>query len=174
MAKITSHVDIAADFIMDLENTDNRTALRYIKGIIDKKLGEIEEEEKKKNCPIWEELEEVSGCCVDLCSEIGKYDTWRATKDNQNIFINEQHAKSALAMAKISQLMPYYGGIVTDKEWRNSDLKKYGICREADEIAYAIYYNRWHPIVFHTEEQRAAFTNREENVRLVKDYFMID
>lgn len=153
---------------VNIERDSEKEILETIRKLTNERL-----EELKKHL-IWEELEEVSGCCINLCSEIGKYDTWRATKGNQNIFINEQHAKSALAMAKISQLMPYYGGIVTDKEWKNSDLKKYGICREAGEIAYAIYYNRWHPIVFHTEEQRAAFTNREENVRLVKEYFMID
>lgn len=174
MAKITSHVDIAADFIMDLENTDNRAALRYIKGIIDKKLGEIEEEEKKKNCPIWEELEEVSGCCVDLCSEIGKYDTWRATKDNQNIFINEQHAKAALAMAQISQLMPYYGGEITNKEWCDVFKTKYTVCKDKGRIDMHNAHACYEFIAFRTAEDRRRFMSREENVRLVKDYFMID
>lgn len=172
MARITLYQD--GEMAMDV-NTGiaPEEALENAKRIIEEKLEEIRGK-KKKDYPIWEELEEIRGCCIDLCSEIGECGNWQARRGNQNIFIDEQHAKSALAMAKISQLMPYYGGRITDKEWLDVTLKKFVITKLIGKL------DKWdtniHPtfVAFHTRKQRDAFISREENIQLLKDYFMIN
>lgn len=154
---------------------NEKKILETIDSLIEKieLLKKLKEEEKKIEYPIWEELKELKGCYIDPDSKIRGNGRWSTSAANQNTFIDEQHAKSALAMAKISQLMPYYGGRITDEEWLDSDLKKYLICRELDEIATTERYITWYPITFHTEGQRTAFMSREENIQLLKDYFMI-
>ena len=92
-------------------------------------------------------------------------------KEDRNYFIDEKHAKSALAMAQISQLMPYYGGAVTDEEWENLTAK-YVIIRYNKEIRLWYNINAFNFLAFHTKEQRDMFYKYNE--RLVKDYLMID
>ncbi len=91
-----------------------------------------------------------------------------------NIFIDERHAKSALAMAQISQLMPNFGGAITDEEWscKNSHINKY-ILKKYDNEVYKSTTNVLYTLLaFHTEEQRNSFYENNEN--LVKDYLMIE
>lgn len=171
MEKITLQIG-GLELNIDLNAYKNASKIEILETVKDSVTKLIEEENKKT--PIWEELEEIRGCCIDPCSEIGECGNWQARKGNQNIFSDEQHAKSALAMAKISQLMSYYGGRITDKEWEDGNIAKYVICRIDKELTTTVYYNRWTLIAFHTEEQRDAFTSREENIQLLKDYFMIN
>ena len=91
---------------------------------------------------------------------------------DRNIFIDERHAKSALAMAQISQLMPYYGGAITNEEWlANND--KYIIRNGRNEIdALPKVCYECHFLAFHTPEQRDEFLKNNE--QLVKDYLMIE
>lgn len=92
-----------------------------------------------------------------------------------NIYATEKQAKSALAMAKISQIMKNderFGGVITDEEWNNVDNTAYIIKRVnsgvyTDDTRGAHYF-----LSFHTAYQRDLFL--EENERLVKDYLMID
>ena len=102
--------------------------------------------------------------------EINRY--WAFGSNEKNLFIDSKHAKSALAMAQISQLLPYFGGIITDEEWKDDDIYKYTIERYRGE-AYCDYSTRiYHFLAFNTEEQRDNFLKYNE--RLVKDYLMID
>lgn len=89
-----------------------------------------------------------------------------------NTAASEKAAKSMLAMAMISQLMPYYGGEVTDEELGNSSIYKYVIRKSGDKIATGISYTTYYFLAFHTEEQRDNFL--KWNLDLVKDYLMID
>src|SRR5574344_373314 len=89
-----------------------------------------------------------------------------------NIFIDERHAKSALAMAQIIQLIPYYGGAITDEEWGNENLDKYTIKRIGNEIEFGVTRYTYSFLSFHTSEQRNSFY--ENNEQLVKDYLMIE
>lgn len=92
-------------------------------------------------------------------------------KSHQNVASSEKVAKSMLAMAMISQLMPYYGGAITDEEWKDDSKIKYTIGR----FKYALEglsYNNYYFLAFHTKEQRDDFLKYNE--RLVKDYLMID
>lgn len=72
----------------------------------------------------------------------------------------------------ISQLMPYYGGAISDEVWNNSDCNKFVIDRYGGHIKYYSYNEAYRFLAFHTEEQRDEFLKYNE--QLVKDYLMID
>ena len=92
-------------------------------------------------------------------------------KYDKNLFIDEKHAKSALAMSQISQLIPYYGGVITDTEWNNSNVRKYVITRRNNSIVSESFNIIYHLLAFHTREQRDEFL--KNNKQLVMDYFML-
>lgn len=97
------------------------------------------------------------------------------TNKNINVFATEKQAKSALAMAQISQIMANderFGGPVTDKEWGCNDVEKYVIQRQQNSIMRGLTFTCNLFLAFHTKEQRDLFL--EENEDLVKDYYMID
>ena len=101
------------------------------------------------------------------------YDSHKWKDSNLNVFATEKQAKSALAMAQISQIMANderFGGVVTDEEWNNNHLEKYCIIRINDEIKY-INICTYAFLAFHTIKQRDLFL--KENEDLVKDYLMI-
>ena len=78
-------------------------------------------------------------------------------------------------MAMISQLMPYYGGEITDEEWGNTISNKFTIekdCRESNQIRSDTHQSFYYFLAFYTEEQRDEFLKYNE--LLVKDYLMID
>lgn len=95
---------------------------------------------------------------------------------NLNVFATEKQAKSALAMAQISQIMANderFGGVVTDEEWEDTDLDKYVILRNnMNTTCNGIACYNYSFLAFHTTEQRDLFL--KENEDLVKDYLMID
>ena len=92
--------------------------------------------------------------------------------EDKGIAASEKVAKSMLAMAMISQLMPYYGGEVTDEELGNTNIYKYIIRKEGNRIDAGISYTTYHFLAFHTEEQRDNFLKYNE--QLVRDYLMIE
>ena len=90
------------------------------------------------------------------------------------VFATEVQAKSALAMARISQIMandPRFGGVVTDEEWHDDSTWKYFIYRKDDAITTNETGMEWHFLAFHTEVQRGLFL--EENEDLIHDFFML-
>lgn len=101
-------------------------------------------------------------------------DSYFNVPNNYNIFATKKQAKSALAMARISQIMANdkrFGGVVTDEEWRNNSLRKYAIIREGENIYLPFCYTYYSFLAFHTEEQRDLFF--EENEDLIRDYYML-
>ena len=97
------------------------------------------------------------------------------TPCNYNVFVTEKQAKSALAMARISQIMANderFGGVVTDEEWANYEMVKYVILRNGYNIYPTAFSTSYNILAFHTAEQRNLFL--KENEDLVKDYLMID
>lgn len=91
------------------------------------------------------------------------------------VFATEKQAKSAQAMAIISQIMANderFGGVVTDEEWRNDNITKYIIFRDIDKIKFCFFKSTYYFLAFHTEKQRDLFL--KENKDLIKDYLMID
>lgn len=99
--------------------------------------------------------------------------TTTASEFDINIAASEKVAKSMLAMAMISQLMPYYGGEVTEDEWKDSTKYKYIIVLNKGKITKREWTTcNYYFLAFHTAEQCDEFLKYNE--QLVKDYLMID
>jgi len=104
---------------------------------------------------------------------------WYNTYDNYNIFADESQAKSAIAMARISQIMANderFGGAITAKEWKNEDIQKFVIKCECKTPSVIDFYAEWtfttkDFLAFHTRAQARLFI--DENEDLLKDYFMV-
>lgn len=102
-----------------------------------------------------------------------KVDTWDF--GNHNLYATEKQAKSALAMAQISQIMANdkrFGGVITDEEWEDINIDKFLIIRVKNTIFPATNTASYGFLSFHTKEQRDLFL--KENEDLVKDYLMVD
>lgn len=117
----------------------------------------------------------ISGYVIDINSIIYKRNNVTNGSSNYNLFASKKQAKSALAMAQISQIMANderFGGIITDEEWKNPDVKKYCINKFGSKLAWDFYATAYHFLAFHTEEQCNLFL--EENEDLIRDYLMVD
>ena len=141
---------------------------------IDKENSTFEHIKFKKKIQVdtWKDLGYVKGYFINVESNILKY-SGLAIGENTNLFASEKYAKAALALAKISQLMPYYGGEITDKEWKEYT-EKYTINCIEDKLFSECFIGRKSFVAFHTQEQAARFLSFPENVQLVKDLYMID
>ena len=114
----------------------------------------------------------VSGYRIGYFSDIDVSNKLIASDYSRNVFLTKKEAKSSLAMSQISQLMPYYGGAITDEEWGNKDMDWiYTIERVGNNI-YKRSTCMYQYLAFRTKEQRDSFLNN--NYRLVKDYLMLD
>ena len=96
----------------------------------------------------------------------------RALNSNKLIAASEKVAKSMFAMAQISQLMPYYGGEITTREWNDLNIDKYFIYKYKEDIYTSVTDYCYYYLAFHTAEQRDEFLKYNE--QLVKDYLMIN
>ena len=115
-----------------------------------------------------------SGFFIGAYGDIIEVSKLPNTVSNYNIFATEKQAKSALAMAMISQIMANdienFGGVVTDEEWKNLEWK-YVIDRYDDRINTVEVRSVHHLLAFHTEKQRDLFL--EKYPQLVHDFLMI-
>lgn len=120
------------------------------------------------------ENEVIEGHYISLDSTISPFCT-NINANNYGLFATEKQAKSALAMARISQIMANdvenFGGVVTDEEWKNSETK-YVIYRNCNKISTMISNCEYYFLAFHTRTQRASFL--EKYWDLVKDYLCLD
>ena len=126
---------------------------------------------KKPKYPKWDDLNKISGKYITPSSNIYHIACVDPVPNNRNTFLTEKHVKSALAMAQISQLMPYYGGEITNEEWLDISAK-FTIERNNIKIYTEQRINAYKFLAFHTEEQRDEFLKNNE--QLVKDYLMIE
>lgn len=113
----------------------------------------------------------IYGYFIDSDSHIVNHSGYN-TYINYNVFATEKQAKSALAMARISQIMANdnrFGGTITDEEW-NTD-KKYIIIRRGNNLGIETRYC-YEYLAFHTNKQAELFL--KENEDLIKMYYMID
>lgn len=94
--------------------------------------------------------------------------------DNYGLFTTEKQAKSALAMARISQIMANdienFGGTITDEEW-GKDEWKFVICRSWNRIFTKAVRSDYYFLAFHTEAQRHLFLEKYHD--LVSEFLMI-
>lgn len=105
-----------------------------------------------------EDIKEISG--VDIC-EAGC----------RNKFIDHATAEQAIAIAKISQLMPYYGGEITRDEWNDESITKYVIVRRGSVIQIETYTELYSYIAFHSQKDASRFY--ENNYQLLVDYYKL-
>ena len=145
---------------------------------IDKEKSSFEKivfKKKEKKVLTWKDLigkfRLQSSVYISTIGEIISSSYGAYSNNDRNLFIDKKHAKSALAMAQISQLMPYYGGAITDEEWGDST-RKYVISRYKNTIIDDYKVSLHHFLAFHTEEQRDMFYKYNES--LIKDYLMIE
>lgn len=117
----------------------------------------------------------VYGYSIDYDSTIMYNTCTRYNQTHYNRFATKKQAKSAIAMARISQIMAndieHFGGVITDKEW-GIDEWKFVICRSWNRIFTKAVRSDYYFLAFHTEAQRGLFLEKYRN--LVEDYLMID
>lgn len=135
------------------------------------------EEDPRVQVKRWRDDEEarISGYWITSVSDINIRDNMLNDDTNYNVFVTKAQAKSALAMARISQIMANderFGGVVTDEEWLSIGLPKAVIERESGKIAFTYKYTRWQFLAFHNLDQAELFL--DENRDLVEQYLMID
>lgn len=150
------------------EIDEKKSVINLEKGVVDIKL-------KKKN-KRWRDNKNttVKGFYITSNSKIIDFIGYNIPS-TYNTFATEKQAKSALAMARISQIMANderFGGIITDEEWTNESSVKYIIVRNNETIYQCVSCTVYYFLAFHTKEQRDLFL--EENEDLVKDYLMLD
>jgi hypothetical protein len=102
----------------------------------------------------WEELDEIKGWYVDTGSgiedkQVGTY------RHNRNVFVTEEQAEAAVALAQLTQLREVYRqGWKPD--WKDGSAKdvieKYG-----GELVGDSYFNRSFFLAFQSEEVRDQF-----------------
>ena len=161
-------LDTAKEWYNGSDETLKKLALQVYK----------EEELNKEEVKVWEDLVNneleipTNSCLIGSGSELTKMCIGTFENTDKNIFIDERHAKSALAMSQISQLMSFYGGAITKEEWSNSKTDKYVIMRTGNDVIANSYSCQYQFLAFHTMEQRDDFMRYNE--RLVKDYLMLD
>lgn len=134
----------------------------------------IKFKKKSKEINTWKDIEYLSGYFINNQASIIETPEIPREGDDKNVFVSEKYAKSALALAQISQLMPYYGGEITDEEWKDPSIPKYNILCGLGDIIGTVDYNVKHITSFHTREQRDKFMSIPENIQLVKELYMVD
>jgi len=133
---------------------------------------EVEEPE------FWSDKEDkqVKGWLINFESNIIFHTSTPYNHREHKFFASKKQAKSALAMAMISQIMAndveHFGGVITDKEWENSDEWKFVIYRMHNNISVKAVRANYQFLAFHTAAQRDLFLEKYRD--LVKDYLCLD
>lgn len=124
----------------------------------------------------YDEDARFSGFYIEDRSIINNVKNARNGEMNYNVFATEKQAKSALAMARISQIMlndKRFGGPITDEEWVDRAINKYCIIRDYNlGVSPSNHLHDYHFLAFHTAKQRDLFL--EENKDLIMDYLMLE
>ena len=137
---------------------------------IDKEKSTFEKivfKKKEEKVNSWKDLEKISGYAITTENNIEHWSGLDVIEENKNVFLNEKYAKSALAIAQISQLLPYYDSNV---DWENIKYK-YCIVKQHNKIEINQWLNIYHVLAFNSKEEAERFLKYNE--QLVKDYFML-
>ena len=118
------------------------------------------------NC--WKDIKEIHGIYIDSHSDLSSCVKRPNSHRHHNVFLNEKYAKSALALAQISQLLPYYDSGVN---WF-SDIYKYCITKEFDKLVIKKWQSAYQLLAFNTEEEAERFLKYNE--QLIKNYYMLE
>lgn len=105
------------------------------------------------------------GFTIDNCSDVvPDYIESGVVEGRVNIFEQKHHAEAALAIAQISQVLPYYCEPFTEEEWQNPDVKKFVIGVAAGKtMVYETSLLRSFP-AFRTKVQAETFARYNEDV----------
>lgn len=137
---------------------------------IDKENSSFEKivfKEKKYEVNCWEDLKHAPGMYIADNSCIIPALAGLVLPHNKNVFLNKKYAKSALALAQISQLLPYYD---TNVDWTSDD-NKYCIEHIGNGIEIGTWLHRYCVLAFNTESEAYRFLKHNE--QLVKDFYML-
>lgn len=128
-----------------------------------------------KEVKTWEDLPRIEGYCINEVSGIYPARGTTCEGEDENIARTEKHCKMMLAIAQISQLLPYYGGEFTLDEKR-SRIKRYTIditpIPSNNLLGVFATIDNSGILSFHTRKQAEDFLKHNE--RLVRDYYMLD
>ncbi|ANS04916.1 hypothetical protein [uncultured Mediterranean phage] len=118
----------------------------------------------------WEELGKITGYFIEENCRIKGIRNAHTFNNTKNIFRTEKQAKSALAMAQLSQLMAVYNrDWVVD--WNNHDQYKHILRRGGNNIQMDTVVSLYGFLAFKTANLRDQFL---DNFRpLIEEYFMI-
>lgn len=118
----------------------------------------------------WLNIGKIAGYYVSDHSEIYKNTEKTTSESHQNLFATEKQAKSALAMAQLSQLMKVYNGD-WNPNWRGQE-NKYIIMPHSNTIHKGDRNFQQYFLAFKSKELRDKFFDNFQD--LIKQYFMID
>lgn len=136
---------------------------------IDKEKSSFEKIVFKKKVEVncWEDLKRVPGVYITDNSCFVPAPAGLVLPHNRNVFLNEKYAKSALALAQISQLLPYYD---TNVDWTTTN-EKFCITRTSNKIEVRSWISMYHVLAFNTKSEAIRFLKYNE--QLVKDFYML-
>lgn len=163
-------------------NGDEHITLYTLEGKVDSEKSAIHAEdlvivEEVEGPEFWSDNKgnTFNGFRINNVASISEVSNVPNTKLSYDVFATKKQAKSALSMARISQIMANdiknFGGVVTDEEWKERAVRKYCIYRTNNKIRTVYAYSDYYFLAFHTEEQMNLFLNKYRD--LVKDYLMI-
>jgi hypothetical protein len=144
-------IEIPEGYEIDKENSS-------LERIVFKKKAEV-------NC--WEDLKYVTGTYISDNSYMNLAKGGLTQFNNKNVFLNKKYAKSALALAQISQLLPYYD---TDIDWESTN-DKFCIDRINNRIEIKRWFSIYHVLTFNSLSEAERFLKHNE--QLVKDFYML-
>ena len=121
---------------------------------------------KKDGIKRWEDLNKINGYWIKNGSGIEKKTNDIIRDGERNVFATEKQAKSALAFAQITQLLPFYGG--------TTDLsnKGYGVFYDKNDKQFHWVYPNHGLFNFQYNAEASRFIRNNKD--LLKQYFMID
>lgn len=95
-----------------------------------------------------------------------------------NLELPDKIYSKCIATLKIAKLIELgYGGMISNEEWEDIGCKKYAIdyvpCNEGKFVMSEYCIGDYRFIAFHTNAQRINFMSHQENVELIKQYYMI-
>ena len=122
---------------------------------------------KKVEVNCWEDLKRIQGAFITEGSLLNPIALAPVLPHNRNIFLNEKYAKSALALAQISQLLPYYD---TNVDWTTNN-EKWCITRVSNKIEVRSWGSIHHVLAFNTKSEAIRFLKHNE--QLVNDFYML-
>lgn len=136
---------------------------------------QIEQLTKKKPVKQWKDLEEISGFFVHPTGFVNQFELRNKTScmyvaPTKAIYATENQARSALAMAQLSQLMKDVNND-GDPDWQNQDTTKYIIYSYKDGIATGYRNNAGEFLTFPTRYIRDQFL--EDHKELIEEYFLM-